>query len=1329
MAKVSLRAYNTEIDHLIDNNQLDEAIAHCIHILGIYPKHVDTYRLLGKAFLERQRYNDAADMFLRVLAIFPDDFVAHIGISIVREELSDLNLAVFHMERAFEVQPTNTAIQDELKRLYGKRDGVAPAKIRLTHPALARLYSKGDLNQQALGELSVAIADTPSRADILAQLAELYTREGQNNEAVETCNKLIEQLPYCYGALNVLTRLLPGTPFAQDAPIYQARIIELDPYFEFKSNINEAVSDVQEEAIMIEPLVWSPNSELTVNKSDWINSLGLKLVEAAQVDPALFQRKAPVASYTQDETPTVPRIRQTSVPFSPPAASDITPPAIQSNSEPTPPADLPEWMQTAGWSKSDDPEGISGVSGHAEGTPTMPSIEKIQRDTDHLPPLPRDTNHLPPLPDDGTGTRTGDTGALEPAKTIEPGSIPDWVRSIAPPDLTTPAPEAASGAEGISEKSIDDAFSSIFPSLQPQVSSQPEMGETTSFEDLGEPVRVIPMPEVPTGSFENIPAPKMDEENVFSLDDLRKEMDMVADLPSNAEPTASSDDLLAESMDNGSALDNLRKSFHTEEPRLGGDTMPEDKIIEKNPESPQVPPEAIRPSQEVKPEEVMTPPATLDVPIVASQEEPTIEEVNLPQEPEQPVSETTPETGSETISEPVKATEVDIPVWLRNLGDTQTPADGQQAEAAQEELPAWLQDFEQKIEEQPASTAEPTTTGPEQVVTPSELVEQTDWRQNLPPKSESKFHTQELPEIPGLDLTETPDQYEVEKSVTIEQPAPEITPEPTPTQVPFEKKEPDQVFSGGETTIIAPPISKVTPEEDERPAWLSKLIGIDDVETPAAVKPAKSSPSEATSTEKPESMDDIAGSMQAAWMLDLLSDKKPEVQTPPPSPLPPVATPEPDAQKEAALEPEPSSEEAQPQEVLPPSVESGISDIDKMFEGIQIESELPTTEPIPVGPESVLAEMPTVPESPTQGDSDLSKLIGTLQSEPSIVPDEPEPSVPVPAATAEAPADERSDFVKMLDDLQGEAVPPAVEQTPVMPAAEVVPGPKSNDFGEIPDLIKMVDDLRAEPEQTPATPLPSEPTRHPTPAAAPVVESVDTDGVPDLNLIVEGLQAAWMSEHVDDGEVKHTGKLHDIYVPPSETDGNETIVFRRSGPSLVESQPESSQPVAVPPVIEPEPIPPVAEAEPIDAVIESAPESVITPVSEPIEEQVIIQSKTPHKVIVSEKPVAPVAKAVAQPFSPPASKAPAVASTPAEEILQDARAAFSHGVLDESLDRYLELITRNRLIESVIEDLVSMTAVQGDQSDIWQALGDAYTRRNHLDQALSAYLKAEELLK
>src|SRR3972149_1436798 len=81
MAETSLRAYVREIDDLIEHEQLGEAIAHARHILQTYPRHLDTSRLLGKAYLEAKRFGDAADILQRVLSAVPDDFVANIGMS------------------------------------------------------------------------------------------------------------------------------------------------------------------------------------------------------------------------------------------------------------------------------------------------------------------------------------------------------------------------------------------------------------------------------------------------------------------------------------------------------------------------------------------------------------------------------------------------------------------------------------------------------------------------------------------------------------------------------------------------------------------------------------------------------------------------------------------------------------------------------------------------------------------------------------------------------------------------------------------------------------------------------------------------------------------------------------------------------------------------------------------------------------------------------------------------------------------------------------------------------------------------------------------------
>src|SRR5512136_2827280 len=117
MAKVSLRVYNQEIEAMIDRGQLDEAVAHCRHILKTFPKHLETYRQLGKAYLEYKRYPDVADIFTRVLVAVPDDFVANVGMSIIRDEENKLDDAIWHMERGFETQTSHIAIENELKRL------------------------------------------------------------------------------------------------------------------------------------------------------------------------------------------------------------------------------------------------------------------------------------------------------------------------------------------------------------------------------------------------------------------------------------------------------------------------------------------------------------------------------------------------------------------------------------------------------------------------------------------------------------------------------------------------------------------------------------------------------------------------------------------------------------------------------------------------------------------------------------------------------------------------------------------------------------------------------------------------------------------------------------------------------------------------------------------------------------------------------------------------------------------------------------------------------------------------------------------------------------
>ncbi len=258
MTKINLRAYNRQIGDLITRGAYDEAIAHCRHILGIFPKHVATYRLLGSAYLEVQRYQEAADVFQRVLAAVPDDFAAHFALSKVREASGDRKAALWHMERAFEVQPSSPAVQDELRRLYEAAEGLAPPRLRLTRGALARMYLKNGLYAQAVAELRSALADEPQRADLMVLLAEALFQDGKPVEAASTAASLLRKLPYCLQANRLMARVLTATGREEEAKPYLQRLAAVDPYEAYCSPSRPTADKVPDDAVQLEALEWTP---------------------------------------------------------------------------------------------------------------------------------------------------------------------------------------------------------------------------------------------------------------------------------------------------------------------------------------------------------------------------------------------------------------------------------------------------------------------------------------------------------------------------------------------------------------------------------------------------------------------------------------------------------------------------------------------------------------------------------------------------------------------------------------------------------------------------------------------------------------------------------------------------------------------------------------------------------------------------------------------------------------------------------------------------------------------------------------------------------------
>ncbi len=443
MAKISLREYIREIEALIDRGDTQKAIAHCKHLLRFYPKHIDTYRLFGKSLLEMQKYADASDIFQRVLSSVPDDFISQIGMSIIKEDENNLDAAIWHLERAFEIQPSNKAVQDELKRLYSSRDGVVPTKIRLTRGALVRMYARGELYAQAIAEIKAALIEDPNRVDLEVILARLYYLLGHKLEATETASKLISRLPYCYEANRILAEILPGTSREDDAQIFKKRVIDLDPYFEFVTESIPNPIDIADAKVMVEYLDWDPTMAES-DEPDWAKSIGLEWETTEKI------ADTPLNNWLSSEMDlTKPRVETTSSKYieleeeqeldetydsddqTNQVDEELT--IIPENKSPksvllnvTEEETIPTWMKDVGWEVSED---------------ANPEIEKgfnLEVDT--------------PIADEEEDSTAE----------IEPGIIPDWVKQLAPPEELR--------AEGIIDEEdqlIDDKnFEKLFSSTQ-----------------------------------------------------------------------------------------------------------------------------------------------------------------------------------------------------------------------------------------------------------------------------------------------------------------------------------------------------------------------------------------------------------------------------------------------------------------------------------------------------------------------------------------------------------------------------------------------------------------------------------------------------------------------------------------------------------------------------------------------------------------------------------------------------------------------------------------------------------------------------------------------
>ncbi|HEX2995794.1 MAG TPA: tetratricopeptide repeat protein, partial [Anaerolineales bacterium] len=330
-----------------------------------------------------KRYPDAVDIFARVLMAVPSDFVANVGMSIIRDEADKIDEAIWHMERAFETQPSNAAIQSELQRLYGRREGIQPPRIRMTRGALAQMYMQGELYPQAIAAIKEVLRDDPGRTDMQVLLARAYYKSGLKNDAAEVASTVLRGNPYCLDANRVLVEIL-GADRPESVQVYRQRVVELDPYAAQVTSSVFSSDEVPNMAVTLERLDW--NGQPVGMQSDWETNQAISLDSG----PSRSEPDWLKSGFKEPDSQPAAGTLQSPSPF------DAAPPSAPAQS-----ADqIPDFMRAAGW---------------GESTGTF---------------------------DESKSAFANDEPA-SPAAPIEQGDLPDWVKAMAPPPpaAETPAQE------------------------------------------------------------------------------------------------------------------------------------------------------------------------------------------------------------------------------------------------------------------------------------------------------------------------------------------------------------------------------------------------------------------------------------------------------------------------------------------------------------------------------------------------------------------------------------------------------------------------------------------------------------------------------------------------------------------------------------------------------------------------------------------------------------------------------------------------------------------------------------------------------------------------
>jgi tetratricopeptide (TPR) repeat protein/predicted regulator of Ras-like GTPase activity (Roadblock/LC7/MglB family) len=163
------------------SGMLDEAIETCLKGLQVHPTYMSAHMVLGRAFLEKERHEEAATEFAKVAAADINNIMAHSLLGQTYMKQGKFTNAIEEYQKVLTLNPDDATAQQMLKQALEQAKNNGPA--RPEEPAAAS---------------APATADAPeAKPDTKKELsqAEAFTKQGDIDNAIKIYRLILEADP------------------------------------------------------------------------------------------------------------------------------------------------------------------------------------------------------------------------------------------------------------------------------------------------------------------------------------------------------------------------------------------------------------------------------------------------------------------------------------------------------------------------------------------------------------------------------------------------------------------------------------------------------------------------------------------------------------------------------------------------------------------------------------------------------------------------------------------------------------------------------------------------------------------------------------------------------------------------------------------------------------------------------------------------------------------------------------------------------------------------------------------------------------------------------